>query len=84
MHAQTLRSLGSGNDETYLQGLKTRFMATSSLSSIYQCRNITEISMFDVFLLNFRHRASCIQGQAFRYSPAKAFYIFNQQIYFII
>ena len=23
-------------------------------------------------------------GQAFRYSPEKAFYIFNQQIYFII
>ena len=34
--------------------------------------------------LNFRHRASCVQGQAFRYSPEKAFYIFNQQIYFII
>ena len=34
--------------------------------------------------LNFRHRASCIQGQAFRYSPENAFYIFNQQIYFII
>jgi len=31
-----------------------------------------------------RHRASCILGQAFRYSPEKAFYIFNQQIYFII
>ena len=34
--------------------------------------------------LTFRHRASCILGQAFRYSPEKAFYIFNQQIYFII
>ena len=34
--------------------------------------------------LNFRHRASCIQGQAFRYSPENAFCIFNQQIYFII
>ena len=33
---------------------------------------------------NLRHRASCILGQAFRYSPANAFYIFNQQIYFII
>ena len=31
--------------------------------------------------LNFRHRASCIQGQAFRYSPENAFYIVNQQIY---
>ena len=36
----------------------------------------------DVFLeielhLTFRHRASCILGQAFRYSPENAFYIFN-------
>ena len=30
--------------------------------------------------LTFRHRASCILGQAFRYSPENAFYIFNQQI----
>jgi len=34
--------------------------------------------------LTFRHRASCILGQAFRYSPVNAFYIFNQHIYFII
>jgi len=34
--------------------------------------------------LTLRHRASCILGQAFRYSPENAFYIFNQQIYFII
>ena len=34
--------------------------------------------------LTFRHRASCILGQAFRYSPENAFYIFNQQMYFII
>ena len=36
------------------------------------------------FRLTFRHRASCILGQAFHYSPENAFYIFNQQIYFII
>jgi hypothetical protein len=34
--------------------------------------------------LTCRHRASCILGQAFHYSPENAFYIFNQQIYFII
>ena len=34
--------------------------------------------------LTFRHRASSILGQAFHYSPENAFYIFNQQIYFII
>ena len=33
--------------------------------------------------LTIRHRASCILGQAFHYSPENAFYIFNQQIYFI-
>ena len=33
--------------------------------------------------LTCRHRASCILGQAFHYSPEKAFYILNQQIYFI-
>ena len=38
----------------------------------------------EVERLNFRHSASSIIGQAFRYSPEKAFYIFNQQIYFII
>jgi len=35
-------------------------------------------------LLTFGHRASCILGQAFHYSPENAFYIFNQQICFII
>jgi len=34
--------------------------------------------------LTFRHRASCILGLTFHYSPENAFYIFNQQIYFII
>ena len=34
--------------------------------------------------LTFRHRASCILGQAFQYSPENAFYIFNRQIHFII
>ena len=36
------------------------------------------------FCLTFRHRASCILGQAYHCSPENAFYIFNQQIYFII
>jgi hypothetical protein len=34
--------------------------------------------------LTFRHRASSILGQAFRYSPEITFYIFNQKIHFII
>ena len=36
------------------------------------------------YRLTFRHRASCILGQAFHYFPENVFYIFNQQIYFII
>ena len=35
-------------------------------------------------VLTFRHCASCILGQAFHCSPENAFYIFNQQIYFVI
>jgi len=35
-------------------------------------------------VLTFRHRASSILGQAFRYSPQNAYYIFNEQIFFII
>ena len=30
-------------------------------------------------VLTFRHRASCILGQAFYYSPENDFYIFNQK-----
>ena len=44
-------------------------------SNLYECENWR-------FILTFRHRASCILGQAFHYSPENAFYIFNQQIYF--
>ena len=30
----------------------------------------------DTTVLTFRHRASCILGQAFHYSPENAFYIY--------
>ena len=48
--------------------------------------SLTEVrpSLKSLHHLTFRHRASCILGQAFHYSPENAFYIFNQQIYFII
>ena len=39
---------------------------------------------YSIIGLTFRQRASSILGQAFHYSPENAFYIFNQQIYFII
>ena len=41
-------------------------------------------SLAIVSSLTFRHRASCMLGQAFHYSPENAFYIYNQHIYFII
>ena len=50
---------------------------------MYYHIHITEL-LYIVFGLTFRHRASCILGQAFHYSPENAFYIFNQQVYFII
>ena len=46
--------------------------------------NVEELDMDGTMILTFRHCASCILGQAFHYSPDNAFYIFNQQIYFII
>ena len=45
------------------------------------CRKIQFTKIVRRLQLTFRHRASCILGQAFRYSPEKAFYIFNQQTY---
>ena len=51
--------------------------------SVYRaiCRFIIRLVLFP---LTFRHRASCILGQAFHCSPENAFYIFNQQMYIII
>jgi len=34
--------------------------------------------------LTFRHRASSILGQAFRYSPENAFYVFNLILFLIL
>ena len=69
----------------YNRPLRKRVLQTvqsnSSSSNLeYPCVSLRSSSS----CLNFRHRASCILGQAFRYSPENAFYIFNQQIYFII
>ena len=46
--------------------------------------NRHNLKMRKTSYLTFSHRASYILGQAFHYSPENAFYIFNQQIYFII
>ena len=54
--------------------------------TVVQCRQRTLLRHSSAVrgALTFRHRASYILGHAFRYSPENAFYIFNQQIYFII
>ena len=54
------------------------------ITVLYMFRATSCSSSGGQIVLTFRHRASCILGQAFRYSPENAFYIFNQQIYFII
>ena len=50
------------------------------------CATLTlrRMNTLKMVYLTFMHRASCILGQAFHYSPENAFYIFNQQIYFLI
>ena len=50
----------------------------------YLYRSLATILTTEQYVLTLRHRASSILGQAFRYSPENAFYIFNRQIYFII
>ena len=54
------------------------FDFTNGSNSKYKNEDIMHIR------LTFRHRGFCILGQAFHYSPENAFFIFNQQIYFII
>jgi hypothetical protein len=66
---------------------------TVLLTGWARCRVLAWVGSFSVGMngtgpertrvLTFRHRAYCILGQAFRCSPENAFYIFNQQIYFI-
>ena len=56
----------------------------SSKVHICNCNRRSNNAKLRGVSLTFRHRASSILGQAFRYSPESAFYIFNQQIYFII
>jgi len=53
-------------------------------ASSIQDRRFTTLQRTLFVYLIFRHRASCILRQVFHYSPENAFYIFKQQIYFII
>ena len=65
-------------ENTYMPGILQLHSLNTLRTGLLNCLNARSRG------LTFRHRASCIQGQAFRYSPEKAFYIFNQDIYFII
>ena len=75
----------SAKDEAdLLDTLETPGSSKSNTHRSSPYRAINTISVIKTSQLTFKHRASCILGQAFHYSPENAFYIFNQQIYFII
>jgi len=59
-------------------------IALKRFSSMDWYTNNSVLNSITNCLLTFRHRTSCILGQAFHYSPENAFYIFNQQTYFFI
>ena len=59
------------------------YMTGNVLASLYGIRCGLKLHSLHNYWLTFRHRASCILGQAFHYSPENVFYIFNQQINFI-
>ena len=62
----------------------TKIMYCKHPFSIRIRQSRIQVICYDLPVLNFRHRASSVLGQAFRYSPENAFYIFKQQIYFVI
>ena len=51
------------------------------MKEVYR-RHVKVIELMPIMFLTFRHRASCILGQAFHLTPQNAFYIFNQQFFF--
>ena len=83
--------LGSVLVSTYSNSKLIRILMSGCLPTCNKWRNsgFSQIMVFgsptNIYsCLTLRHRASCLLGQAFHYSPENAFYIFNQQIYFII
>ena len=76
---------------TLSTGIKNRIICHSALARhihLFQvaCLTYVLISLSSSFANWFNIQALCIlyTGQAFRYSSENAFYIFNQQVYFII
>ena len=53
---------------------------------MYKILNIHLFRDWDNMEVNINLQAPCVFciGQAFRYSPGNAFYVFDQQIYYII
>ena len=84
---ETKRQLVAHGDDSSIANCRTKpsqyFLECMEFFAVFKYCYIF-IPRFLARTLIFRHRASCILGQAFRYSPENAFYIFNQQIYFII
>jgi len=64
--------------------MKTSILPDDELHMLWQVTYWWGLIFSYLVILTFRHPASCILGQAFHYSPENAFYMFNQQIYFII
>ena len=86
LHTHTLRICTSYCSSTakmvarmYLSGMLYAHCRPYFLSAVWY----TTTKLVFLVALNFRHRASCILGQAFHYCPENAFYIFNQQIHII-
>ena len=65
-------------------GIALPLMLRREMIAVLRTIQNTQMQNLKFLVLTFRHRASCILGQAFHYSPENAFYIFNQQIYLII
>ena len=74
------------DESTHIENSNKHVRTKNWASSWLFTRNIprTRSEKRSVQRLTFRHRASCLLGEAFHCSPENAFYIFNQQIYFII
>ena len=96
-YSSTLKYHGSRSNKTPSYSLSCCVSDVGLLTVVYYVNNINSCmeqhpSVYQGCLpitvrfvgLTFRHRASCILGQAFHYSPENAFCIFNQQIYFNI
>jgi len=51
---------------------------------MFVCGINYRLFLLELYIINLQAPQFLYIGQEFRYSPENAFYIFNQQIYFII